>query len=345
MKGGKPLKKGEHMEELLRSYFIKAGYYVVRGVPFDYKSFDVTDIDLWVYGRASSVSREITIVDIKNKKTPQAIERIFWIKGLQFAVGATNAIVATTDYRVEVKDFGREQGIVVLDGSFMSKLSRSESVLSNRITEEELLGMINEYELAKLDGDWKGRLVDCKKQLLKGLSFDSCNLWLKHGRFFANQHLFKSSHNEITLRILYIVCSYIAIAIDYMYKEMSFMDEQEKESILNSGFKYGDRGIKGKNEIINASMSLVEQYAENGTSISNQVKQNIDLAFDSIPSDILSKFFSMGDVGKNIFQAARELERLGMAKDFTHHSKSSIEVRALIGCLIDYWGLDRTMFM
>lgn len=345
MQGFKSLKKGEQMEELLRSYFIKAGYYVVRGVPFCYKSFDVTDIDLWVYGRVSSVSREITIVDIKNKRTPQAIERIFWTKGLQFAVGATNAIVATTDYRAEVKDFGREQGILVLDGNFMSKLSRSDSVVSNRITEEELFSMIDEYALAKLDGDWKGRLVDCKKQLLKGLSFDSCNLWLEHGRFFANQHLSRSGHGEFTLRALYIICSYVAIAIDYMHKEMSFMDEAEKESILRSGFKYGDRGVKGKNEIINASMGLVQQYAENGTAISNQVKKNIDIAFDSIPSEILSNFFSMSDAGKNVFQAARELERLGMAREFMHHSKSSMEVRALLGCLIDYWKLDRTLFM
>ncbi|GAB5994095.1 hypothetical protein AE1304_35540 [Aeromonas enteropelogenes] len=344
MQGFKSLKKGEQMEELLRSYFIKAGYYVVRGVPFCYKGFDVTDIDLWVYGRVSSVSREITIVDVKNKRTPQAIERIFWAKGLQIAVGATSAIVATTDYRAEVKDFGREQGIFVLDGSFMSKLSRSESVLSNRITEEELFGMVNEYSLAKLDGDWKGRLIDCKKQLLKGLSFDSCNLWLEHGRFFANQYLSKSGHSEFILRALYIICSYIAIAIDYMYKEMSFMDEPEKEKLLRSGFKYGSRGEKGKNEIINASMSLVQQYAENGTSISNQVKKNIDIAFDSVPSEILSRFFSMSDAGKTIFQAARELERLGMTRDFIHHSQSSVEVRALLGCLLDYWGLDRASF-
>ncbi len=65
--------KGPKMEELLRSYFLKAGYYVVRGVPFVYEGFDVTDIDLWLYSRTSSVSREITLGEAKNNKTPQAI--------------------------------------------------------------------------------------------------------------------------------------------------------------------------------------------------------------------------------------------------------------------------------
>ncbi len=93
----KKVNKGEVMEELLRDYFMQAGYYVVRGVPFVYEGFDITDIDLWLYSRTSSISREITIVDIKNKKTPQAIERIFWTKGLAEAVGAGNAIVASTE--------------------------------------------------------------------------------------------------------------------------------------------------------------------------------------------------------------------------------------------------------
>lgn len=74
------LTKGPRMEELLRSYFLKTGYYVVRGVPFIYEGFDVTDIDLWLYSRTSSVSREVALVDAKNKKTPQAIERIFWVQ-------------------------------------------------------------------------------------------------------------------------------------------------------------------------------------------------------------------------------------------------------------------------
>ena len=98
------LLKGPRMEELLRSYFLKAGYYVVRGVPFIYEGFDVTDIDLWLYSRTSSVSREITLVDAKNKKTPQAIERIFWVQGLRIATKATNAVVATTEKRQEVKE-------------------------------------------------------------------------------------------------------------------------------------------------------------------------------------------------------------------------------------------------
>ena len=108
--------KGNKAEESLRLYFLDAGYYVVRGVPYKYKNFDITDIDLFLYGRASALSRERNIVDIKNKKTPQAVERIFWTKGLQKSLNMDHAIVATTETNSAVLTYGKENDVIVLDG-------------------------------------------------------------------------------------------------------------------------------------------------------------------------------------------------------------------------------------
>ena len=38
----KNINKGQKLEETLRNYFLKAGYYVVRGVPFSFEGFNVT---------------------------------------------------------------------------------------------------------------------------------------------------------------------------------------------------------------------------------------------------------------------------------------------------------------
>ncbi len=341
----KKLKKGEQIEELLRNYFLTAGYYVARGVPFNYQGFSVTDIDLWLYGRTSSVSREITIVDIKNKKTPQAIERIFWVKGLQSAVNSTNALVATTDRRNEVKDFGKEQGVLVLDGNFISRLSKRDNSLKNRLSEEDLYSEIEKYSLGKLDGDWKGRAVESKALLAKGLSFDSCNMWLVHGKYFAEQVITNPPHRQLAFRLCFLISSYISVAIDYILRELSFGEEHDKEEKLNNGFRYGDRGIKGTQSIINTSLSLVEQFAENGAAISNQVRTNMDFELSSLPANMLSEYFSKSEVGKSLFHTSKELESFAMAKEFAPYSLMSVEARALIGCFLDYWGLDRRAFL
>jgi hypothetical protein len=94
-----PIEKGSVLEESLRAFFLRSGYYVLRGVRFRYASFDATDVDLWLYARTSAVLRHRTIVDAKNKTTPKAIERIFWTRGLQEVLGVDQAIVANRSPR------------------------------------------------------------------------------------------------------------------------------------------------------------------------------------------------------------------------------------------------------
>jgi len=338
------INKGHKMEELLRSYFLKAGYYVVRGVPFVYEGFNITDIDLWLYGRSSSVSREITIVDIKNKKTPQAIERIFWVQGLKQASKATNAVVATTEKRQEVKDFGRDLGILVLDGSFLTKLAKSDDPTAQRLGEEEFISRINDYSLGKLDGDWKGRVFLCKSLLSRGLSFDNCNEWLSHAKFFAEQAITKPTQRETAMRSFYLICSFVAIAIDFSLKELSFLEHNEKITMIKDGFTYGSKGSSGMKKVLNVAMRLVEQHAADGTSISRQVRSSVEHQLSSLNTVILGEYFSKIDVAKTIFTVAKELENLSMQRVFLSHDTASIEARAMLSCLLDYWDIDRVMF-
>ncbi|WP_413708568.1 hypothetical protein [Rhizobium sp. Rhizsp82] len=336
--------KGAKMEELLRAYFLKAGYYVVRGVPFVYEGFDVTDIDLWLYSRTSSVSREVTIVDAKNRKTPQAIERIFWVQGLRAASKATNAIVATTDKRPEVKDFGRDLGVVVLDGGFLSKLATAEDPTENRLSDEEFYAKINQYSLSKLDGDWKGRVVFSKSLLSKGLSFDNCNEWLAQGKFFAEHAVTKGNQRETALRCLYLICSFTAIALDFVMKEASFLEPGERSKFMRDGFTYGSRGSAGMRRVLNVAMGLVEQHANEGPAISRQVRVSVERQLEQLNTAALGEFFSKNDVARALFSVGREFEQLALAKEFRSHNFASVELKSILFSLVDSWHIDRVIF-
>lgn len=336
--------KGIQLEEMLRNYFLKNGYFVSRGVPFKYEGFNVTDVDLWLYGRTSSVSREVIIVDIKNKKTPQAIERIFWIYGLKNAINANKAIIATTDKRREVKNFGSDLDVVVLDGNFLSKLKKSGCVISDRLTDEEFFGEINKYSLGRLDGDWKGRVLESKGLLANGLGFDACNQWLEHAGFFAQQTLVTPNRAEIACRCFYLISSYICLAIDYLLRELSFISENERSKTLKDGFTHGTRGKIGTDKLLNFSLSLVEQYSSSGATVSREVRDNIVKQLSNLPTPILSDYFSQNDVAKTLFGSAKVLEELATAKMFKSHLSFPVNVRSVLGVFLDYWGMDRKLF-
>jgi hypothetical protein len=290
------------------------------------------------------VSREVALVDAKNKKTPQAIERIFWVQGLRIATKATNAIVATTERRQEVKDFGRDLGVLVLDGSFLGRLANSDDPNTTRLSDEDFFARIDEYSLSKLDGDWRRRIILSKSLLAKSLSFDSCNQWLEDGRFFAEQSITKGTQHETALRCLYLVCSFVAIAVDYGMKELSFYEQSERSALIKDGFTYGSRGSSGLKKVLNVAMGLVEQHANDGPAISRQVRASVEKQLAQLNAAILGDFLSKNEVARTLFTVAKEFEQLAMARGFTSHESASIELRGMLFCLIDYWGIDRVMF-
>lgn len=341
------LSKGFKMEESLRHYLIESGYYVVRGVPFQYKGFDITDVDLWLYARPSPISREISIVDIKNKKTPQAIERIFWIKGLQKSVSADKAIVATTDRRPEVKEFGKTLDVFVLDGDFLSRLSnKKEKAPNTRLTDEEFYNLFDAYKFEKLDGDWKRRITKAKSHLIDsdGLGFNSALHWIKEAQFFGNQTLIKDKQATLSARCLYLLCSFIAISIDYLLKDFAFLTTETRKKQLAEGFSFGDNGSESFKANLKTATMLMTAFHENGTAIANQIEGNIEEELSSLKTEPLAEFFSRPDVAKNLFSVGIELEALAYRKDFLSHTESSNELRAFVGCILDYIGINRVYF-
>ena len=340
----KKLNKGAQAEEILSFYFLKAGYYVIRGVPYKYEGFDITDIDLFLYGRVSALSRERTIVDIKNKKTPQALERIFWIKGLQAALKVDRAIVATTDNRPAIANYGKEQGIIIIDGNLLKRLEKLSSEYQYRLTDNEFLALIDEYPFQKLDGDWKNRIMISKSLLVLGMNFDHINFWLDNAYFFASQVLDNPSYKQYALRCLYLICSFILIGVDFQMKEVSSMEHSERINFLNEGFTYGAKGKGGTNNIIKSVLTLIKNVPHGGA-LANQLQESLEKGFEQLNSKILSEHFSKIDISKLLFDLAREFEGLAMNKEFIHHSmKTNVALKSMLFCFLDYWGISRSQF-
>ncbi|PMQ05111.1 hypothetical protein DyAD56_11065 [Dyella sp. AD56] len=328
--------KGAIAEEALRNYFLSIGYYVARGVKFTFRRFDVTDVDLWLYARNSPMSRERICVDIKNKKTPQALERIFWAKGLQAVLGLDSCIVATTDSRPDVRDFGLQHNVKVLDGKFLTRLTKSARSHKERITEEDFLADLDSSSLGRLGGDWRGRYEESKSRLLHSLNFDGCNAWLDDIEYLLAQ----IASNNQAWRLLYASCSHFMIAMDFILREFIAEDQEQRRQIIERGIRYGVSGQEFTEKVGRMAAALVESVAAQ-PGLASTLQHEIRQQASNVKADLLAEFFAKNLSGSSSFDVALALEAAAFSPQVPTPSALPAQVQSVIGVLADFCGIDR----
>lgn len=334
------LLKGPAAEEALRNYFLNIGYFVVRGCKFRFNRFDVTDVDLWLYGRVSPLSRERLNVDIKNKRTPQALERIFWAKGLQSVLDLDGCIVATNDQRPDVREFGLQHRVKVLDGGFMSRLTKSSKSHLLRINEEQLISEITHASLGKLGGDWKKRYEASKSRLLDSLTFDGCNAWLDDIGYFLKQIDSRLSDSSSAWRMLYMTSAYFLISVDFILREHIAVEQEQRRILLDSGFRYGNAGKSFTDKVGRIAGALVSSVVSE-PGLAETIERELKSQATEVKADILAEFFSKGATHSGLFDAARELEMAAFSIQIPLPSSMTTVVQSLLGVLADFNSLDR----
>lgn len=326
--------KGELMEELIRNYFLNSGYYVVRGVKYRYESNDITDVDLFLYGRSSSITRQRINVDIKNKKSPQAFERILWANGLRELLGFDSCIVATTDQRPVIHKFGQIHKTIILDGAFLAKM-RSNSY-PNRLTEEEVISKFSQHKSYKTfdNRDWRYIYEESKSKLLIEQDFAGFNSELTYLNYFIEKIVTAPQKREDATRMTYLIISHLLITIDFIIKDIAFLDNSDRERKLSDGFKFGNLGKDGVDKIISMAVQI------SGNKSANSFLKSLD----NTPTDILRDFFSKNENTKNLFNWAREFEHIGFNREFINPESIEPSLKGFLSLLLDFFGIERKKF-
>lgn len=333
--------KGGDAEEALRSYFNSIGYYAVRGVPFEYSGYTLTDIDLFLYLKESSISRTRLNVDVKRKRTPQAMERIFWTKGLQEVLGLDSCIVSTTDKRFETVQFGRAHDVVVLDGHFMQRVLSYSPEKDGRVAEEEFIRRIDSRSVVRPNTRLKAEYEESKKLLLTEMNFNGCNLLLGKIDLVLQEYQAVGRSFEPAVRLFYAFVSYFLVSLDYVSKSFSYRSVDERKQEMSEGFKYGESGKSRVEEISKIAVSLVEQSTAGDLFIKNGLTDEIDRQMNDYPSEILVEHFAKSENQKSMFEDARYFEKMAYSRDLTLPSELQNHQKGIVAVICDFLKIDR----
>ena len=339
------LKKGFSFEETLRAYFIRSGNYCIRGVLLRQAKEDITDIDLWLYERPSGASRRRKIVDAKFKKSPKAVERILFTRGMADYLNIEEAYVATCDKRPILEEFSSRIGISVINGQDLQLMSKREKLLfPERISEEDYISLLREVDRNRRNKVLKNLHEDLKSSLLCNMGAGALNNALITCGIVARALLSSYPNGkgaEASTRLLYFTCSVIAICLDFILSKFWFRSLSEKRDALINSIKYGHHNKGYGQEKIRVASALVTQHAPNGSAVAQSMKNSISDYFDNIHADIVVDHVIENLRNNTLYEMACILEKRAYDRDLQGYDTLSSPEKSFLGTIMDFCGIDR----
>lgn len=339
------LSKGSSLEEVLRAYFLRAGFFVVRGVPFRFADEDLTDVDLWLYERPTGTSRRVQICDIKYKQKPKAVERIFWTSGLSRILNVDGAYVATTDKRASLRSVAAKLDLKIIDGNDIQRIQNSHSVLyEDRISDEQL-----NLELRSVDKELRNKFFqdarfDILTSLAEGFGAASAVRALEGFARLASATVgFHPNSNAARAggRLVYLAAAIVCQSLDYVSVGAAFRTLDERRALILDAIRMGAMSNENGQQAIRLAIALVEKYAPSGK---NLVESGLKADLDRIPAEIIADQAIQLLKADKVFVVGRELEMACYQNSPPPFDLLSIQARSMVGSLLDYSGIDRERF-
>lgn len=338
------LAKGAGLEELARAYFARQGFVAIRSVSIQFEDEEVTDIDVWLYGRQGGGVRTRDLVDVKDKRSPKAFERVMWARGMQLALGCDRAFVTTTDNSQKVVRFAHQQKVSLLTAAYLRNWA-SEDILKDRLSLEELNGNILLFSSHKQDGDWIRQIAAAKSAVVSLAPFPAFNKAITSFRFFSDRAATRPQHREQALRGAYLSASLACVALDAALEKLTFEPQNVRHNMLYAGVTYGDAGDSRVKNSIDTVLSVISKGVNNGRVIARQAGDALDQMFSSVRAGIIAEFFSKDQNSSLLFSVARELEARAHARNRVEMINLSIEAKAVLGVFADFIGVKRTALL
>lgn len=340
--------KGAVLEEVLRAYFLRAGFFVIRGVPFRFADEDLTDVDLWLYERPTGTSRRVQICDIKYKQRPKAVERIFWTSGLADALDVDGAYVATTDKRKNLRSVAEKLDLQLIDGTDIQRIQNSQAVLyPERMGDEQLIAELQAVDKSFRNKNLQEARFDILSSLSEGFGAPSAVRALEGFSRLAAAAVAYHPDSQAARsagRLAYLAGAIACQSLDYVSVGAAFRTIDERRDLILRAVRLGALGNDDGQQTLRLAMALVEKYAPGGRGTAMAVEAGLKRDLDQIPAEIVADQAVRLLKSDQLFVTGRELEMASYHIALPTFDGLSVQTKSMLGALLDYANVDRQRF-
>jgi hypothetical protein len=340
-------KKGFETEEVVRSYFLGAGFFVVRGVRLRHEGEDLTDVDLWLYERSATLARRRIIIDIKDNAQPKAAERLFFIKGLAEIIQVEATGVATSDSRRSLRELARQHNVIWIDNGDLQRLKSSQRLSdSTRITDENLMDLISKVDSARVSRNVRDAFISVKSSVGDRFGPSCANTAIDGANFFARMAVEAHPNSpaaQVFTRLTYFSCAIAAAALDFASGDFALRPSQERLMSMTDAIRFGD-DPKGTAAKLRWTEAAIKDFAPNGAGLAKMVRDRFNDALREVPAESLAEVIVKMANSDRLFVAARDLEQAAFQIEVPPFDDLSVNTKSLIGAVLDFIAIDRLAF-
>lgn len=340
-------KKGLETEEVIRSYFLGAGFFAVRGVKLRRGDDDLTDIDLWLYERSATLARRRIIIDIKDKAEPKAAERLFFVKGLAEIMQVEATGVVTSDSRRSLRELARKHNVLWIDNSDLQRLKSSEKLTaSSRLTDEAINDLIAKVDTARSSRKVRDAFWSIKSSVGDRFGPSCANTAIDGAQHFGKLAIEAHPNSlpaQVFTRLVYFSAAIAAAALDYTSGEIALRPHAERLASLTTAIRFGE-DAKGTEDKLRWTEAAIRDFAPNATGLGGVIRSGFNEAVKSVPAEGLAEVVVKMANSDRLFRAARDLEQAAYSTELPPFDGLSVEARSLLGAVLDFAGIDRAVF-
>ncbi|WP_197062758.1 hypothetical protein [Bosea sp. UNC402CLCol] len=340
-------KKGLETEEIVRSYFLQAGFFVLRGVKLRHAGDELTDIDLWLYERSATLARRRIIIDIKDNAQPKAAERLFFVKGLAEFTQVEAAGIVTSDPRRSLRDLARKHNIIWIDNADLQRLKASQRLsVSSRLSDEAFYGLIGRVDAVRSTKSIRDRFNSLKSSVSDRFGPSCANQAIDYMQEFASFAM-KSHPNsfqsEAFTRLVYFCAAIAAASLDFACGEIALRPASERLASLTSAIRHGE-DAKGTAEKLRWAEAAIREFAPNGAGLAEMIRSRFNEALLSVPAEGLAEVVARMGNSERLFEGARNLEYSSYSITLPTFDELTVDARSFLGAVLDFLGIERARF-
>jgi hypothetical protein len=340
-------KKGFETEEVVRSYFLGAGFFVVRGVKLRNGGDDLTDIDLWLYERSATLARRRIIIDIKDNDQPKAAERLFFVKGLAEMIQVEATGIATSDSRRSLRDLARKHNVLWIDNADLQRLKASEKLtVSSRISDEEFYALISDVDASRSSREIRDAFGIVKSSVADRFGPSCANIAIDGAQSFAKRAIEAHPNSvaaQVFSRLTYFCTAIAAAALDFASGETGLRPHSERLAYLTKAIRFGE-DAQGTEDKLRWAEAAIRDFAPNGQGVAEVFRSRFNQALQSVPAEGLAEVVAKMSNSDRLFNAARDLENAAYASQTATFDALSLEAKSLLGAVLDFVGVGRAAF-